>query len=80
MSISSEIARLSSNVSAAKAAIAAKGVPVPSTATSNDLADLISLINTEKSDMFLVDLSWDGTTGAASKTYDQIKAAVLLWQ
>lgn len=46
MSISSEITRISGNVSAALAAIGAKGVTVPSGATSDDLADLIAQIQT----------------------------------
>lgn len=44
MSIQSEITRLSGNVTAALAAIAAKGVTVPSGSNSDDLADLIALI------------------------------------
>lgn len=76
MSILSEIARLSSNVSAAKAAIASKGVVVPSSAKSDDLAALIYQIESGSSDLFIVDLSWNGTTGVASKTYDEIKQVV----
>ena len=45
MSIQSEITRLSGNVTAALAAIAAKGVTVPSGSNSDDLADLIALID-----------------------------------
>ena len=45
MSIQSEINRLSGNVTNALAAIASKGVTVPSSANSNDLADLIYLID-----------------------------------
>ena len=45
MSIQSEITRLSGNVTAALAAIAAKGVTVPSDSNSDDLADLIALID-----------------------------------
>ena len=41
MSIQSEITRISGNVSDALTAIGAKGVTVPSGATSDDLADLI---------------------------------------
>ena len=44
MSISSEITRISGNVADALTAIGAKGVTVPSGATSDDLADLISAI------------------------------------
>ena len=46
MSISSEITRLSTNVSNALTSIAAKGVTVPSGSKSDDLADLIDLIPT----------------------------------
>lgn len=46
MSISSEITRISGNVSDALTAIGAKGVTVPSGATSDDLADLIGAIQT----------------------------------
>lgn len=46
MSISSEITRISGNVSAALTAIGAKGVTVPSGATSDDLATLIGSIQT----------------------------------
>ena len=45
MSISSEITRISGNVSDALTAIAAKGVTVPSGSNSDDLADLIALIS-----------------------------------
>lgn len=45
MSISSEIARISGNVSNALTAIGAKGVTVPSGANSDDLADLIAQIS-----------------------------------
>lgn len=45
MSISSEITRLSGNVSAALTAIANKGVTVPSGSTSDDLATLIAQIS-----------------------------------
>ena len=47
MSIQSEITRISGNVTNALAAIASKGVTVPSSANSDSLADLISLINAE---------------------------------
>ena len=46
MSISTEITRISGNVSNALTAIGAKGVTVPSGATSDDLADLIGSIQT----------------------------------
>lgn len=46
MSISTEITRISGNVSDALIAIGAKGVTVPSGATSDDLADLIGAIQT----------------------------------
>lgn len=46
MSISSEIARLRSNISAALEAIAAKGVTIPEGANSDDLATLIAAIET----------------------------------
>lgn len=46
MSISSEITRISGNVSDALTAIGAKGVTVPSGATSDDLATLIGSIQT----------------------------------
>ena len=46
MSISSEINRISGNVSAALLKIASKGVTVPSGSKSDDLADLIDLIPT----------------------------------
>lgn len=46
MSISSEITRISRNVSDALTAIGAKGVTVPSGATSDDLATLIGSIQT----------------------------------
>lgn len=45
MSISSEITRISGNISDALEAIAAKGVTVPNDATSDDLATLISQIS-----------------------------------
>lgn len=45
MSISSEISRISGNVSDALTAIADKGVAVPSGANSDDLADLITAIS-----------------------------------
>lgn len=45
MSISSEITRISGNVSDALTAIAQKGVTVPSGSNSDDLADLISQIS-----------------------------------
>lgn len=44
MSIQSEITRISGNVSDALSAIEAKGVTIPSGASSDDLADLIELI------------------------------------
>ena len=44
MSISSEISRISSNISASLAAVANKGVTVPSGSTSDDLAGLIAQI------------------------------------
>ena len=47
MSISSQITRISGNVSNALAAIANKGVTVPSGSDSDDLADLIGLISTD---------------------------------
>ena len=46
MSISSEISRISGNVSDALSAIANKGVTVPSGSNSDDLADLIDAIQT----------------------------------
>ena len=46
MSISSEISRISGNVSAALTAIGNKGVTVPQGSTSDDLATLIGLIQT----------------------------------
>lgn len=46
MSISSEITRISGNVSDALTAIGNKGVTVPSGANSDDLADLIAQIQT----------------------------------
>ena len=46
MSISSEISRISGNVSAALTAIAAKGVTVPAGSNSDDLATLIASIQT----------------------------------
>ena len=46
MSISSEITRLSGNVSDALTAIAAKGVTIPSGSNSDDLATLIGQIQT----------------------------------
>ena len=46
MSITSEINRISQNVSGAMTAIANKGVTVPAGSTSDDLADLISEIET----------------------------------
>lgn len=45
MSISSEITRISGNVSDALTAIAQKGVTVPSGSNSDDLADLIAQIS-----------------------------------
>ena len=44
MSISSEISRISGNISDSLDAVAAKGVTVPSGSTSDDLADLIEQI------------------------------------
>ncbi len=44
MSIASEISRISQNVSDSLDAVAAKGVSVPSGATSDDLANLIAAI------------------------------------
>ena len=46
MSISSEISRISQNVSDSLSAVAAKGVSVPSGSTSDNLPTLISSINT----------------------------------
>lgn len=46
MSIASEISRISQNVSDSLDAVAAKGVSVPSGATSDDLANLIGNIST----------------------------------
>lgn len=46
MSITSEISRIRQNVSGAMTAIANKGVTVPAGSTSDDLADLISEIET----------------------------------
>jgi hypothetical protein len=46
LSISSEITRLSGNISAALTAIEAKGVTIPSGANSDDLATLIAAIET----------------------------------
>lgn len=46
MSISSEITRISGNVSDSLSAVAAKGVTVPSGSTSDDLAGLIAQIQT----------------------------------
>lgn len=80
MSILSEIARLSSNVAAAKAAIASKGVTVPQNAKSDDLATLIYQIESGSSDLFIVDFSWNGSSGTASKTYDQIAQVVVSGQ
>ena len=64
MSISSEISRISGNVSAALTAIAAKGVTVPPGSNSDDLADLIALIGpnlTTKS------ITLNGTYAASSE-------------
>lgn len=44
MSVQAQIDRISSNVTAALAKIAEKGVTVPSSATSDDLAELIAAI------------------------------------
>lgn len=46
MSIQSEITRISENVSGALTALAAKGVTVPSSATSDDLENLIGQVET----------------------------------
>ena len=58
MSISSEINRISGNVSDALDAIADKGVTVPSGATSDDLADLIAQIS--------------GGGGGATAVFDEV--------
>lgn len=55
MSISSEISRISGNVSDALEAIENKGVAVPSDANSDDLAELINQIPTSTGGVLIVD-------------------------
>lgn len=66
MSIQSEITRISGNVSSALEAISGKGVNVPSDSTSDDLADLIALIDvptsmTTAEILAAVTAGWNGT-------------------
>lgn len=65
MSISSEISRISGNISDSFDAIEAKGVTVPSGSNSDNLATLISQIN--------VGASIDDTTIASDKTWSSSK-------
>lgn len=76
MSISSEIQRLAANVGAAKTAIAAKGVTVPASAKSDDLAALIGMIHYVPDDLLVLHVSWDGTTGTSDYGYDDIALAL----
>jgi len=72
MSISSEILRIATNVKNAKDAITQKGVEVPSSATSDDLASLILKIRTGGEELFMVHLNWDGTAWTSDMGYDDI--------
>lgn len=70
MSISSEISRISGNVSDALTAIANKGVTVPAGSTSDDLADLIAQITSGGSGGIVI----SDTTDAAGGTVRTITA------
>ncbi|MBP5710319.1 MAG: hypothetical protein J6W84_05015 [Bacteroidales bacterium] len=63
MSISSEITRISGNVSDSLSAVAAKGVTVPSGSTSDDLAGLIAQIQTGGSGAITIDDTQDSGGG-----------------
>ncbi len=76
MSISSEILRIATNVNNAKDAIVQKGVVVPSSATSDDLASLILQIPTGGEDIFMVHLAWDGTSWTSDTGYYDIVRAI----
>ena len=66
MSISSEITRISGNVSDALTSIAAKGVTVPSGSNSDDLADLIDLISVDST--YSITKSLTSVTSSADDT------------
>ena len=61
--ISSEISRISGNVSAALTAISNKGVTVPSGSNSDDLADLIGQISTSGGDGVIITDTTDANGG-----------------
>lgn len=61
MSVQTQIDRLSGNVSAALNAISQKGVTVPATANSDDLEELISVIETGTPETWTLTLE-DGST------------------
>lgn len=67
MSISSEITRISGNVSDALTAIANKGVTVPSGSNSDDLADLIGQISTGSTEVITIEDTTD-TAGGTIRT------------
>ena len=67
MSISSEISRISGNVSDALTAIAAKGVTVPAGSNSDDLADLIGSI---AGDLDTKTITLNGTYAAEDDSVD----------
>ena len=85
MSISSQITRISTNVSNALTAIASKGVTVPASAKSDQLANLIALIPTYQ-DIFPVGSLWateDSTKTPASVlgfgTWVQVSPSNITW-
>lgn len=67
MSISSEISRISGNVSAALTAIGNKGVTVPAGSNSDDLADLIGSIT---GDLDTKSITFNGTYSAEDDNVD----------
>ena len=85
MSIASEISRLSGNVSDSLAAVAAKGVTVPSGSTSDDLAGLIAQISSGGSSAIGIDDTNDAAGGiirtitAVDLSSDTITAANLAY-
>lgn len=85
MSVSSQITRISTNVSNALTAIASKGVTVPASAKSDQLASLIALIPTYQ-DIFPVGSLWateDSTKTPASVlgfgTWVQVSPSNITW-
>ena len=81
MSISTEITRISGNVSAALTAIGIKGVTVPQGSTSDDLAILIGLIQTGggiKTLTILPEQSVTATSADTSGYYVNINVAYIV--